>query len=100
MDAVTRTGVRIAKAGAGAPEGFGAGKPAVSYDLTYAGRIRVCVRHCEASFGAASAARLFQRANGRWTDRTVSRDRRGRIVCGRSTSLGRYGVFAPTAATQ
>jgi hypothetical protein len=94
--------MRIVRArGDDAPKGFRAAKPARYYDLdttaAYTGRIRVCVRYDRRSLPGATAARLFQRTEKTWIDRTVSFGTRPQRVCGRSPSLGRYAIFAPTS---
>jgi hypothetical protein len=85
------------------PKGFRATKPARYYDLAttaaYTGRVRVCVRYDRRSFAGTAGVRLFQRTEKAWADRTVSLGTRRDRVCGRSSSLGRYAVFARTGKT-
>jgi hypothetical protein len=92
-----QTALTISDAGPPPPTGFRLGDPARYYELTttatFAGTIQVCINYAGVAF--VGAPRLFHEEGGVWVDRTTSSDPVAQIVCGDTTSLSPFALFAP-----
>jgi hypothetical protein len=84
------------------PDGFAREPGAPYFDITtttvHDGPIDVCVDYGAADYSGVTP-RLFHLADGTWQDVTTTLDRSGNVVCGRTTSLSTFAVFAAPPPT-
>ena len=102
FDSVTTAGtttLQTSSTGPTPPAGYRAGTPARYEDLSttavFTGGVRVCIDYSGRTFADEAGLRLFRRTGSTWTDVTVSNDPAANVICGRSTSLGVFALFAP-----
>ena len=81
------------------PPTFKVGDPPIYYDVqttaSFDGLVNLCFPWQEGQFGFEEGLALFHFADGVWQNVTTSLDINANIVCGQSSSLSPFAVFAP-----
>lgn len=102
FDNVTTAGtttLQTSSTGPAPPAGYRAGTPSryeeLSTTAAFTGGVRVCIDYSGRTFADEAGLRLFRRSGGTWTDETVSVDTAANLICGRTTALGVFALFAP-----
>jgi hypothetical protein len=91
------TGVTRTNTGPEPPAGFSLGHPPTYYELSttavFSGSVEVCINYTGTNYGNESKLKLFHLEEGKWVDRTVSRDTTNDIICASVTSLSPFAVL-------
>jgi large repetitive protein len=92
------TTLTTSSSGPTGPTGYQLGAPPVYYNLsttaTYTGIITVCVNYASISF-PSGAPSLWHYSGGTWTNITTSVNTATMTVCGTTSSLSPFALFAP-----
>ena len=99
ITAAGTTSLATSVGGPAPPAGYRQGSPVAYYDLhtaaNFTGSVNVCVNYAGRTFADETSLRLFHHVAGAWLDETLSLDTTTDVVCGRTSSLSVFAIFAP-----